>query len=122
MLYYLLCIGQKDTVCPLSWRIAEPRYDDILSNIGLIILQYVLGQHVLCIDHRNMHVGAIWYWHGVIRALNARGYRVYSIVAPDRATDPIDFTKAHPITHQNMHGNFVEKLASVVNYCFLLSK
>ncbi|MDK9585028.1 hypothetical protein [Lelliottia wanjuensis] len=122
VLYYLLCIGQADTVCPLSWHIAEPRYDEILSKIGLIILQYVLGQHVLCIDHRNMYSGNIYYWHGIIRALSEKGYHVYSIVAPDKAVDHIDFARAHPITQQNMRGNFIEKLASVDNYCFLIKE
>ncbi|EAP1797307.1 hypothetical protein D7B42_03400 [Salmonella enterica] len=120
VLYYLLCIGQADTVCPLSWRIAEPRYDEILSKIGLVILQYVLGQHILCIDHRNMYVGAIWYWHGVIRELSGKGYPVYSIVAPNRATNPIDLARARSMSQQDMRGNFIEKLASVDNYCFLI--
>jgi hypothetical protein len=77
VLYYLLCIGQVDTVCPVSWRIAEPRYDKILSDIGLITLQYVLETHILCINHRNMYSGNMWYWHGIIRALSDKGYHVY---------------------------------------------
>lgn len=120
VLYYLLCIGQKDTVCPLSWRIAEPRYDDTLSNIGLITLQYVLETHTLCIDHRNIYVGAIWYWHGVIRALSDKGYHVYGAISSDTETEYTDFARAYPITQQDMRGTFIETLATVDSYLFLI--
>ncbi|MDM3315973.1 hypothetical protein [Citrobacter sp. Cb220] len=120
VLYYLLCIGHADTVCPLSWRIAEPCYDEILSNIGLITLQHVLETHILCIDQRNMYSGNMWYWHGVIRALCAKGYQVYSIVAPERGADYIDFRRTQRIKPINLLSSVIEELDSVDNLCFLL--
>lgn len=120
VLYYLLCIGQKGTVCPLSWRIAEPRYDGILSKIGLTSLEYMLEEYPLCIDYRNVYAGNIYYWHGVIRALSDKGYHVYGAISSDTETEYTDFAKVYPITQQDMRSAFIEKLATVDNYFFLI--
>lgn len=122
VLYYLLCIGQKDTVCPLSWRIAEPRHDEILSNIGLITLQYLLGQHVLCIDHRNIYSGNMWYWHSITRALSDKGYYIFRVIFPDRETQSIDLAQTKLMKPYDFGDNFIMQLSSIHNLCFILKR
>ncbi|NDO81608.1 hypothetical protein CJP72_12790 [Citrobacter sp. NCU1] len=123
VIYYTLCIGQVDTICPLSWRVADHRYNEFISDtdIDLVILKHLLDITSLCIDHRNMYGGNVWYWNGIIRTLG-KNYSVYRLIAPDRATIPIAFNQAELMKIDDFLDLFIEKLASIDNYCFIISK
>lgn len=125
VIYYTLGIVQTDTVCPLSWRIADHDYAEYLSDteIDIVILKHILETTNLCIDHRNMYGGNVWYWNGVIKELGVKhGYFVYRGIEPNRAVAHIDFKQSELMKPIDFRSIFIEKLASIDNYCFIISK
>lgn len=124
VIYYTLGIVQTDTVCPLSWRIADHDYAEYLSDteIDIVILRHILETTNLCIDHHSMYGGNLWYWNGVIRELGVKhGYSVYSVIEPNRAIDHINFQRAKLMKPNDFCSSFIVKL-TIDDYCFIIKK
>ncbi|EEE7083309.1 hypothetical protein ATS58_003066 [Salmonella enterica subsp. enterica serovar Pensacola] len=76
VLFYALCFDTPDGICPVTWRIPDMKYDEVLANVGEKFIRHLLENHTVCITYLNNYGGSIQYWLGLLRKLHQEGFLI----------------------------------------------